>query len=238
MKTLFLIILMLPVLQKLDAQLNLTAYNDMGRHNVSGGMFARAAMSAGYQSGKVSIVYGNQFNLKNHNPNAFSGAYLNTSRAFDIKGMTWKARALFMYNLITQHIHETNWGLALNSETKHLRYMFGTNFRTSHLTMKVTEDYGINSNTKLREKWNLMYLFSFYLKTLENRWNTGISITNVDNFQISQDTNPMVALNAKYRLKVPLTLFAESWYKPAGVFNISADSFGFYFRTGIQWELF
>ena len=229
---------MLFVLQALDAQLHLTAYNDLGKNNVSEGLFARAAMSAGYHAGKNKFVYGHQFNLKNHNPNALSGAYLNISRAFEIKGMTWKARALFMYNLISRHIHETNWGLAMNSDTKHFRYMLGTNFRTSHLTMKVTEDYGIDSNTKLREKWNLMYLVSFYLKNPENRWNTGFSFTNVDNFQISQDTNPMLALNARYRLKVPLTFFAEYWYKPAGVFNISADSFGFYFRTGMQWELF
>lgn len=229
---------MLPVLQKLDAQFHLTAYNDLGRNNVSEGIFARAALSTGYQAGKSRVAYGNQFNLKNHNPNLFSGAYLNISRAFELKGMSWRASALFMYNLISRHIHETNWGVAVNSDTKHFRYMLGTNFRTSHLTMKVTEDYGINSNTKLREKWNLMYLVSYYLKTLEHRWNTGIVLTNTDNFHISQDTNPMVALKAQYRLKAPLTLFVESWYKQAGVFNISADSFGFYFRTGMQWELF
>jgi len=34
-----------------------------------------------------------------------------------------------------------------------------------------------------------------------------------------------------------LTVFLDSWYKKAGVFNISANSFGYSFRTGVTWEI-
>lgn len=233
-----LILLMLAVSQKLDAQLYLTTFNDFGRTNVSGGLFVRTAVSAQYQLGKTTLGYGNLFNLKNHTPIFFSGAKVNLSRAIEIKGRIYEAMAFFMYNPYSRHILETNWGLALNTNARHFSYLLGTNFRTSHLTMKVLEDYGINSNTRLREKWNLMYLIGYNLKPYENRWNTGVSLTNVDYFFINQDTNPMLSLNAKYRLSVPLTLYMETWYKTAGVFNISADSFGIFFRTGLRWEIF
>ncbi len=232
-----LIILMLALSQKLDAQLYLTTFNDLGKTNVSGGLYVKTAVSAQYRLGKTSLGYGSLFNLKNHTSNFFSGAKLNLSRAAEIKGRIYEATAFFMYNPFSGLILETNWGLALNTSAKHFSYILGTNFRTTHLTVRETEDYETFRNKRLREKWNLMYHVGYNLRPEESIWNTGISLTNVDCFLINQDTNPMLSFNARYRLPVPLILYIETWYKPAGVFNISADSFGFFFRTGLRWEL-
>lgn len=229
---------MLMVSQIIDAQLHLTAFNDLGKNNVSEGLFVKTGITAHYNLGKNSFGYGNHFNLKSQNPNFFSGVKGSYTRMFQIKGTTYKATAFFMYNLVSGLIHETNWGAVINNDAKHFSYMMGVNFRTSHITRKAIEEYEINSNTKSRDKWNLMYNVGYNLKPSGHIWNTGLSLTNTDYFFINQDTNPMIKLDAKYRLQVPLTLYVETWYKTAGVFNISADSFGFFIRTGLIWELF
>lgn len=229
---------MLLVSQALDAQLYLTAFNDLGKNNVSEGLFVKTGTTAHYNLGKNSFGYGNLFNLKSQNPNFFSGAKGNYTRTFQVKGLTYKATAFFLYNLASRLIHETNWGVSLNNDAKHFRFMLGANFRTSYLTNRAIEEHEIDANTRLREKWNLMYLIGYNLKPSENRWNTGVSLTNTDYFFINQDTNPMLKLDARYSIQIPLTLYMETWYIPAGIFNISADSFGFFIRTGLKWVLF
>lgn len=225
------------MIQKLDAQLFLAVHNDLGRNNASEGLFIKTALNGQYQSGRYSFEYGNLFNLKSNNSNIFSGVRVNIARAFELKDRTFKASAFLLYNLVSPIIHETNWGIALNNETKHFNYLLGVNFRTSHITRSAREDFDITSDFRLREKWNLMYLVSYNLKPLDNNWNIGIALTNTDYFLINQDTNPMLLLNARYRFRIPLTLVMETWYKSAGVLNISADSFGFFIRTGLKWDI-
>lgn len=236
--TVFVVGVWLCVFQKLDAQPVVLLYNDIGSNNVSEGLFVTTALYGNYKLGKTILGYGNQFNLRKHNTNFFSGAKIHIDRNFQIQSRQCKATLFYTYNLFSEIIHETNLGIALNHDSKHFSYVLGSNFRTSHLTRKAIEDYNISSSTKLVAKWNLMYLVGISLKPLENRWNAGFRITNIDSFIIHHDTNPMLVLNTKYRLQVPLTLYMETWYKTAGVFNISANSFGFFLRTGVLWELY
>ena len=62
-------------------------------------------------------------------------------------------------------------------------------------------------------------------------------MTNIDNFLINQDTNPMLFLQGKYQVTAPLTLYIEPWYQSAGSLNLSANYFGFFIRTGLIWKL-
>lgn len=234
----FLIISAMLTIYELDAQPDMSIYSDIGRNNVSDGLYLTMSISGNYTIGKTNMGFGSQFNLINHNDILFSAGKINIDRTFEIKGKQCRATIFYIYNLFSELIHDTHWGIAFNHNSKHFTYILGTNFSTSHLTRKAIEEYDINSNTRLVEKWNLMYLLGVNLKPFENRWNAGFRITNIDNFIIRHDTNPMLALNSKYRLQVPLTLFLETWYKTAGVLNISANSFGFFIRTGLLWEIY
>jgi hypothetical protein len=72
---------------------------------------------------------------------------------------------------------------------------------------------------------------------MDNIWNIGFSFTNIDYFIINQETNPVINLQGKYDVSKSLTLFLESWYKSSGAFNLSVNSFGFFFRTGVLWKI-
>ncbi|MCD6597395.1 MAG: hypothetical protein J7L04_06895, partial [Bacteroidales bacterium] len=120
---------------------------------------------------------------------------------------------------------------------KHFIIRIGTNFKTYALNKKAISNYEIDTDTKIKENWNLMYSFSYYLKSFDNLWNVGISITNFDYFIINQETNPVFNLNAWYKPGTPLKLFIETWYKSSGAFNLSVNYFGFFVRTGIIWNI-
>lgn len=70
-----------------------------------------------------------------------------------------------------------------------------------------------------------------------HNWNLGLTITNIDYYTINQSTNPIFNLQMKYDLKPNLSVRIDSWYKQAGIFNIYANYFGYFFRGGVKWEI-
>ena len=97
-----------------------------------------------------------------------------------------------------------DWGILAYLELKHFTFKLGTEFRTYHITQKASEEYDIESNKNLHENWNIMYLAGYNLKPIDNKWNIGIAITNIDYFLINQDINPMLYLQGKYRVTPPI----------------------------------
>jgi hypothetical protein len=236
-KYLIITLLGLIVSVNIEAQFLISTYIDAGENNVSNGLYIKTSVSVAYQFGNTIAEGGSQFDLKRANDNFLTGSKLNVLRKFSIKGFPFEIQGLFLYNTSSDLINESNWGMLVNIGRRHFTYKLGTEFRTYHITQEAVEKYDIESNRNLHENWNLMYLVGYNLNPIEDIWNIGISITNIDHFIINQETNPMVFLQWRYNVSLPLTLYAESWYKSAGTFNISANYFGFFFRAGFIWEL-
>jgi hypothetical protein len=155
-----------------------------------------------------------------------------------IKSTPIELQGFFLFNPFSDILRETNWGILLKSRLKHFDLALGTDFRTYAYSKKAINDYGIEKNAaKIHEPFNLIYSFSYYLKPTEDKWNIGLSVTNIDYFIINQETNPTLSLRGLYKLKSPLSLFAQAWYEPAGVLNLNINYFGFFIRTGIIWDI-
>ena len=214
-----------------------SAYMDMGQNNVSNGLYIKTAGLANYQYGKYRIGAGFQLDLKSPNENIFSGLNLNASREFLIKDFPLEIQGFYTLTPFSDISRETNWGLILSIQPKHFIIRIGTNFRTYALNKKAISNYEIDADTKIKENWNLMYSFSYYLKSFANLWNVGLSLTNFDHFIINQETNPIFNINAWYKPTIPFKLFIETWYKSSGAFNLSVNNFGFFVRTGIIWNI-
>jgi len=223
--------------ENLEAQFLFSSYIDAGENNVSDGLYVKTSVLGAYQFASTKIEAGSQFDLKSASSNFYTGTNLKVSQEFMIKGFQFEIQGLLLYNTFSDLIHESDLGIQVNIERRHFTYKLGTEFRTYHITQEAFEKYYIESNKKLHENWNLMYLVGYNLNPIDDIWNIGISITNIDHFIINQETNPMIYLQGKYKVSLPLTLFAESWYKSAGALNISANYFGFFFRAGVLWEL-
>ena len=221
----------------LMSQSRVTFFNDIGQNNVSNGLYIKTGSLFSHQFGKNCIETGFQFDLKSNNKNIFSGYNLKISRQAQLKYIPFNIHGFYLWVPFSDVLRETNWGILLDMKRNHFVLKFGTGFRTFAIPQKAFENYGINTSSKIHENWNLLYSFGYNLKSLNNLWNIGLSVTNIDHFIINQETNPVFNLRGQYKARPPLDLFIESWYKSAGAFNLSVNYFGFFIRTGIVWDI-
>lgn len=223
----------------ISAQVELQSYFDIGETNVSKGIYIKNIYRGSYAFDAYKIESGFQFDLKSSSPNVLSAFDIFASRSIAIKKIPFDIKGFFLLNRFSDILYETNWGLRMS--TKHVNHFFfelGTSFKTYSINSNALEAYDIDKNNKsIHENFNLNYNITGYLKPHDYDWNIGLSITNVDYFLINQSTNPMIKLISDYKLNSKFSIFLESWYKQAGVFNISANHFGYFFRTGVLWKL-
>ncbi len=222
----------------LSAQPGINIYTDFGENNVSQGLFIKTAGFASYKFGKYLLESGFQLDLKNTNNTFFSGFSMSGSRNFKITNFPLEITGFWISTPFSELLRETNWGARLNRESNHFEYLIGAHFRTYAFRQKAIREYGIGqSASKIHETMNLLYSVGYQLKPRNNSWNAGILLTNYDNFMIEQETNPMLRLNGLYKLSSPLIIYLQAWYKSAGATNLAVNYFGFFFRTGIIWNI-
>jgi hypothetical protein len=230
--------LFLLICLNLASQPGLSVYSDIGKNNVSQGIFIKSVTMGYYKSGKYKLETGFQTDLKNNNKYGFSGYTLDASRSFMLKQLPLELKGFLTRTYPNQILVETNWGALLKIRKKHFEMSIGTNFRSYSFRQRAANEYEINTkNTKVHEIYNLMYSFSYFLKPTDDNWNVGLSVTNIDYFIINQETNPVFNLSGLYKLSSQICLNIQAWYKCAGVTNLELNHFGYFFRTGIIWNI-
>jgi len=220
------------------SQAKITLFTDVGSTNVTDEYFLKSATIGQYSFGKNQVEAGFLFNLKTTDENSFGGYQLLASRDFKIKNRPFKIQGFWLQTIYSDLLRETNWGTAISIQMKHFGATLGTEFRTYAFRDDAIRTYGIEDGAaKLKEPFNFIYSLTYNLKPPENRWNAGLSITNFDYFTVNQETNPIFSLKGSYKFKGPISLVTEAWYETSGVFNLYANYYGFYFRTGIIWYI-
>ncbi len=239
LKCFLLILIMFASVYGVKAQTELQTFVDIGKNNASNGVYIKNVHRGSYQYHQYRMEGGLQFDILSNNPNVLTGIDIIVSRKFLIKDFPFDIKGFFMLNRFSDLMYETNWGVRIDTrKLEHFLFELGTNFKTYAINSAAREKYNINkSDSKLRENFNLIYTITAYLKPHNNDWNAGLSFTNIDYYIINQSTNPFFNLQMKYKIKPNLILYMDSWYKQAGVFNISANYFGFFFRGGVKWQL-
>jgi hypothetical protein len=229
--------LFLIVSAELVAQPGLTIYADAGKNNASGGLFIRSAAMANYEFGKNMIETGFLFGIKNACNSNFSGFNINASREFSFRGCLFHLQGFYTWKDCSEILCETNWGALLDMRHKRFEMAIGTNFRTYAFKPGAINEYGIKKDAgKFHENFNMMYSIGYYIKPTDDSWNAGLAITNFDSFIIEQGVNPALRLRGLYKPGRKVCLYAEAWYMPAGLLNLSMNHFGFNFKTGISWN--
>ncbi|MDD3095916.1 MAG: hypothetical protein WC372_07155 [Candidatus Neomarinimicrobiota bacterium] len=233
----FFLLLALLLPRMLPAQWQLSVRAEAGAHNASEGMYLRSAAAVQYRLKDTEFSAGLQFELFGKVPRHFSGLNLGISQAMAIREFPFEVAAFFLHRPYSDLQYENSWGLLAETDYRHFHFMFGNGFRAFRLTRQAVQDYPEGAGTLIRENWNLLYRIGYDLKSEDNFWNAGIAVTNLDYFLMNQETNPMLLLHGNAEIASGLDLYAEFWYKQAGVFNISANYFGYFFRLGVLWEL-
>lgn len=235
----YFIVVILNSANEINAQLTLHSYIDIGENNVSEGVFFKNAYRGRYQYHKFNFEAGMQFDLISTNPNTFSGVDIIASRSVTIQQRPLTIKGYYMINRFSDLLYESNWGIRMETrQPKHFIIELGTNFKTYALNQEGRKLYNTSEeDSRLSENFNLLYGLSAFLKPHTNDWNLSLSCTNIDYYVINQSTNPVFKLQTTYKIKSDLTVYLDAWYKQAGIFNISAHYFGYFFRGGVSWEI-
>ncbi len=232
-----LVIVFLPVSFFSAAQVKTTGYIDFGSNQAETPVYIRSGVLGNYQWKNTRFEAGFLMNLKSENDLFLSGYRLKTSYDFNIKQKPFSAQAFFVQKY-DEMLRETNWGIDIEKQWKHIDLTLGTWFKVYAFRDEAINEYGIDSeNEKLKEPFNLLYSFKYRLKENGNQWNAAIGVTNFDFFIYSQETNPLFNLQGYYQFTPSVTLFTEAWFEFSGIFNINASYFGYYVRSGITINL-
>ncbi len=220
-----------------EAQFQSGLYTDVGMNNVSEGLFIRMAGNAACQFGKNNLEAGFQTDLYGNREVFLSGYGLRASREVTVRSIPFDLAGFIIITPFSDILRETNRGLTAGMHRDQFFFSLGTNFRTYAYNKKAIDLYGLEGNTRLHEKWNLMYTVRYCLKPADHLWNLSLTVTNTDHFMIHQETNPMLQLKGAYSSDPRFRLFLEAWYQQAGLFNINIHYFGFFIRPGIIWHI-
>jgi hypothetical protein len=221
------------------AAIDLVNYTDVGSNNMSEGIFLRQATVAMFENGNYSAGSGFLLTFSNQSDRIFTGFCISATGDFRIKKVPFEAGIFYRNNPFSEMMREINYGLLLGYGSDHFRLKLGNNFRFYKLNKSTIEENGLRrgSQTRILEPRNLMYSIEYYIMPADHKWNTAALLTNYDFFLINQETNPMIAGRFLYDPGTRLRIYCEIWYQGAGMFNLQANHFGFYLRTGISWQI-
>lgn len=235
-----------------NGQLYISTIVDIGSNNMSQGAFGRPAGLASYRHRNFKAQFGMQAHIASINFSGpadrsyFSAMYTDVSRDFKIREFPFKVSLFMMQSQYSDLINEWDFGLAGAYKRKHLEIHFGLHSRIYALERKDKyENAGPEVDLRIYEYRNFMYkgivwlheVSTFRAPNLDYAWNVGVSLTNFDQFHIQQETNPMLTALFQYEPERDFILFSEFWYQGAGMLNLAANYYGFYFKAGFTWQI-
>ncbi|PKP20593.1 MAG: hypothetical protein CVU02_03015 [Bacteroidetes bacterium HGW-Bacteroidetes-19] len=223
----------------LCAQYKLSSHLDLGKSNISNGLYISNSTFFDYQyknsTGKVGI----HFNLLDQSffPSFFTGFHASFTQKIKIKKLYFTLQALYFSHFFSNLIHEHNYAIVEGLELNHFSHKLGLHFRNLRFTQEGVDQFGIVESRSIYELFNLVYFLKYNFKPKDHPWNIGIILTNMDHFVINQASNPMLVLDGNVKIKEKVSLYFETWFQRAGVMNISANHYGFFMRTGVLWDI-
>jgi hypothetical protein len=220
------------------SQILTKAYIDLGKSQVSEGLHSQFSNLGFLERPKWGGEAGYQLGLVQPQDVIFNSWYLNCYGKINIRQATLYLGCEYLWTAFSPDMRETNSMLFARTTLNHWQLGFGTSIRTYRLSHEAVEEESLpDSESRITEKWNMMYRATYILKPSENKWNLSASFTNYDHFMIQQENNPMFNIHFDYRISGPVSLYSELWYKPAGLMVIRVTYYGMFFRLGVSWKI-
>jgi hypothetical protein len=222
-----------------NGQLKQSIYLDAGSSTVSNGLFARPALTTSYGFNSFYGSTGFQWTFSSAERNALSGWFISGGSKFTVREIPLSVNLFYLINPYSKRIRESNPGGIIKYELNHLDIQFGYHIRRYRIKESAIEQGEPLSGPALSiwEYRNFLYRGTLHLKERDAPWNLSVTVTNFDYFLVQQETNPMLRLAGHFRISDAAKIHSALWYQGAGMSNIHANHYGFYFRTGIVWQV-
>jgi hypothetical protein len=222
----------------LKAQRSLEGYLDIGKNQVSEGLYSQISNIGCLEKTKWGLQAGYQLGLVQPQDVIFNSWFMSSYGIIRTGKIPLYLGGEYIWTAFSPDMRETNWIASARTRLTHWQFGFGTSIRTYRLSNKAANDTDQPyPDNRITEKWNMMYNAAYLLKPFENRWNLSGTFTNYDRFIIQQENNPMFNLRFDYKTSTRLSMYSELWYKPSGLMVIRVTYYGMFLRLGLSWKI-
>ncbi len=220
--------------------------SEMGRSTVLPGIYFKPSLNAAYTWNNYSVMTGLQLLFPGEGISSqierkrISGWQASFSRGFSVSEFPFVVQVAGVINPYSDLVRESNYLLLVSHIRNHLTLRIGNSTRIYRALDEGNASTvpAVEGKKRIIEYRNLVYQFTASLRTMEKSWNVGVGLTNIDNFRVQQETNPMFYITGMAAVSDQLVLNLESWLLRAGMSNLAADSYGWYLKLGILWMLY
>jgi hypothetical protein len=211
---------------------------DAGSNNISNGIYFQSNAFGVYNINKIKLTSGFRLYHKSNFDVVFGGLNVNGSTSISVKNKKFQLEGFYQWTRFSSLLYENNFGALIGRKNKRYEFKFGTHTRVFKFGKSAQKEYNISKdNSAIIEWFNIIYYYTQYLNTIDKSWNVGLSITNIDYFNLHQETNPMLNLKGYFKPSEKIELFSELWHLNSGAFNINVNHFGYFFRIGLLWNV-
>ena len=230
------LIILLSVIFSASAFSQLHIFTEAGGHGASEGLYNSYAVQATMPVCELSLSAGTLFSLSAAQQKIFSG--LKLSAAYELTNTKYPIdiQLLYMYKPFSSLLSETNAAITGAVRFQRFGMLLDANTRIYSFTAKGASTLPQDASTHMWEYINTMYRFSYYVP-LSTKTELETKITNVDEFIIQQETNPMVFAKISHQYNSKLNLYTELGYLQSGLMNIRVNYFGVFIRGGVIWQI-
>ncbi len=234
----FLTILFVYAASYLSAQFKIELFTGVAVNPIDQPFLASAGFSPGFQYKRFAIDYSMDFNINKREQKVINAVSTNLGYKFKILENNSALYLFYCNKPVSQMMKINNMGLKLDFNLKKWAFTLGNNFNFYKFSDNAVEVYNITDNHYLLEAANLMYSIRYNFMDQGNPWNVYLNLSNFERYIIEQEINPMLNLGFTWQKEQAAPkLFADLWYQTAGFNNIRVNYFGWFFRTGIKWEI-
>lgn len=238
MKIIFKVLFSLAILSfstTIDAQFRVEGYLDIGKTAISKGFYSQLSCIGLFEKPKWGVQGGCNLGLVQAQDVIINSLYMSSYGKLKIGNNPLYLGGEYLWTAFSPDLRETNWILFARTTLAHWQLGLGTSTRTYRFSYKAEQPFG--SESRIIERWNIMYKVKYLLEPGENRWNLSFAITDYDNFIIQQENNPMFNFRFDYKVRTPLSVYSELWYKSAGLMVIKVTYYGMFLRFGLLWDI-
>lgn len=132
---------------------------------------------------------------------------------------------------VNDNFQEFSGALLLGFQMNYFGVSLGNNIRLMRkIHLKDHENVSF-----ITEPFNMLYSIEGEFRKRDSDWNIGLRISNMRQFVMERMYQPMFSVYSYYLLNTNIRFVGEMGAEPAGIFNVAANSYGYYLQLGVQW---
>ncbi|MCO6494874.1 MAG: hypothetical protein J5I91_04220 [Bacteroidetes bacterium] len=206
-----------------------------GRNQSSFGQYAKISTHGGQTYSNWEFKGGIGLIFSNADINSLDALKIQVSRKFETSKRPFIASVYYQWKPYSENIFVNDFGVILKRKYNKWDVNLGANSLFMRFP-KARSNPGSPFRRTVWEAFNFMYKIT-YRQAINKHIDMTATLTDYDEYYITQETNPFIILGGEYKLKGNSKIFMDLAYQQAGLLNIRVNYYGYYIRLGYKFGL-